>query len=486
MSLNRIKSFNGMPTHTRHPERTHWPLQSADRKVLLLSIDIVLTGIAILSALWLGAWRSQWPFSVRFVLEQVPWMFAVTAFWLMLARVNDLYDLKIAAYNSTVLIALSKVTLQALLIYLVIYFLSPPQSLPRHVIVFFVVFAFILVGAWRWTYATTFTTPSFRPRTLVVGAGRAGRTIVNAIQEHRHLDYNLIGFIDDDEALQGQLIEGLPVLGTYRNLPGLAEQYGVSEIVLAVTRNLRHELFQALLTCHEHGINIIPMSEFYEQTTGRVPVEHIGDDWYVALPLTHSASANPYRWLKRLLDILLALFGLVVTAPLCLILAIAIRLDTPGPVLYRQARVGRGGQLFNLIKFRSMITDAEKHNQAEWASPSDPRITRVGRIIRQTHLDELPQLINILRGEMSFIGPRPERPEFVAKLQEHIPFYRTRFAVRPGLTGWAQVRYGYGSSVEDALVKLQYDLYYAKHQSLSLDLLILFKSIGEVLLLRGR
>lgn len=470
----------------RAPDRLRWPLHSADRKTLLVCIDLLLTGAALVVALWLGARRSGWPFSIRFVVEQIPWMLVVSFLWLTLAAVNDLYDLKIAAQTYSVLVALGKVTLQALLVYLVIYFLSPPQSLPRHVIVFFAVLAFGMVTIWRWIYATAFTTSSFQRRVLVVGAGWAGRTVVEAIRENRQSDYYLVGYIDDDPALERQMVDGLPVLGTRRDLAALIQQHGVTEVVLAVTRNLHHELFQTLLACHEHGANIVPMSEIYEQTTGRVPVEHIGDDWYVALPLTQPAAASPYRWLKRALDVILALVGLLVTLPLFLVIALAIRLDSAGPVLYRQARIGRGGQVFHLVKFRSMVQEAERNGQPEWASPGDPRVTRVGRLLRLTHLDELPQLVNILRGEMSFIGPRPERPEFVAQLQEQIPFYRTRLTVRPGLTGWAQVRYGYGSSVEDSLIKLQYDLYYAKHLSLSLDLLIFFKTIGVVLSLKGR
>jgi lipopolysaccharide/colanic/teichoic acid biosynthesis glycosyltransferase len=240
------------------------------------------------------------------------------------------------------------------------------------------------------------------------------------------------------------------------------------------------------LACYEDGVPVVPMNLLYEQITGRVPVEHIGDHWYVALPVDPRGATTPYRGVKRVLDVLLALAGLIVTAPLFPLISLAILLDSGRPILYAQDRVTQGGRVFRLLKFRSMVQGAEQEGRAEWAARDDPRRTRVGRLLRRVHLDELPQLINILRGDMSFIGPRPERPEFVAQLQQQIPFYRLRLAVRPGLGGWAQVNFGYGSSVEDALVKLQYDLYYIKHQSLSLDLLILLKSIGLVLSMRGR
>jgi lipopolysaccharide/colanic/teichoic acid biosynthesis glycosyltransferase len=222
----------------------------------------------------------------------------------------------------------------------------------------------------------------------------------------------------------------------------------------------------------------------YEQLTGRVPVEHAGRNLAVVLPI-NGGPAHLHASVKRFADLSIASLGLVLTVLLLPLVWLAHRIESPGSVFYRQRRVGQGGRLFYLLKFRTMSPDAEP-NGPRWAQVHDDRITRVGRILRRLHLDEAPQALNILRGDLSFMGPRPERPEFVMQLERQIPFYRARHAVRPGVTGWAQVNYDYGASVEDALTKLQYDLYYIKHQSLWLDLLILAKTLGLILTMRGR
>jgi lipopolysaccharide/colanic/teichoic acid biosynthesis glycosyltransferase len=227
------------------------------------------------------------------------------------------------------------------------------------------------------------------------------------------------------------------------------------------------------------------MPVLYEDLTGRVPVEHIGDHWEVALPLDAAEGRGVYRVLRRGGDVLLALLGGVVLLLVLLPVALFYRRESPGPVLYRQLRVGRGGRPFMLLKLRTMVDDAEPDGPV-WARPDDPRVTRLGRWLRRTRLDELPQVVNILRGEMSVVGPRPERPEFVAELAQEIPFYRARHVVRPGLTGWASIHMGYAASAEEALEKLQYDLYYIKHQSPALDLYIMLRTVGVMLRLGGR
>jgi exopolysaccharide biosynthesis polyprenyl glycosylphosphotransferase len=243
-------------------------------------------------------------------------------------------------------------------------------------------------------------------------------------------------------------------------------------------------LLQALMDCHEQGIQVTVMPHVYERLTGRVPVEHVGSNFHVIMPVDRDPN-RLYLLTKRAMDLGIALLGGVVMIVLLPLVALATALESPGPLFYRQVRVGRGGRLFEVIKFRTMVPDAEAEGP-RWATERDERITRVGRVLRRLRLDELPQVINVLRGDMSIIGPRPERPEFVATLEREIPFYRARHALRPGVTGWAQVNYGYGASTEDALVKLQYDLYYAKHRSILLDLVILVRTVGVVVRLRGR
>ena len=227
------------------------------------------------------------------------------------------------------------------------------------------------------------------------------------------------------------------------------------------------------------------MPVLYEQLTGRVPVEHVGSNWYVAMPIWHPGTGTLYPLLKRLMDIVLASLGLFFLGLAFPLIAAAIYLDSPGPIFYTQERVGKGGRRFRIYKFRTMVPDAEQ-GKAVWATTNDPRVTRVGRFLRRAHIDEFPQFLNILKGEMSAVGPRPERPEFVEELVQEIPFYRVRHAVKPGMAGWALVKYGYASSKEDALIRLQYDLYYIKHQSLWLDIVILLKTILDTITLQGR
>jgi exopolysaccharide biosynthesis polyprenyl glycosylphosphotransferase len=228
------------------------------------------------------------------------------------------------------------------------------------------------------------------------------------------------------------------------------------------------------------------MPVLYQQVTGKVAVEHIGSQWYSALPFHRNPFETCNRIGKRGLDVVCGvMIGLVLVVVFPFV-AIAIKLDSPGAIFYQQERVGQHGARFTVYKFRSMVQNAERNGQAQWAVLGDARITQVGHFIRKTRLDELPQVINVLRGEMSMVGPRPERHQFIQELQQQIPFYRTRLAVKPGLTGWAQVNYGYGSTVEDALIKLQYDLYYLKHWSPWFDFKILLRTFSVVLKMQGQ
>ncbi|MBM4431603.1 MAG: sugar transferase, partial [Chloroflexi bacterium] len=300
--------------------------------------------------------------------------------------------------------------------------------------------------------------------------------------------YQAVGFVDDDPAKANTQVAGLPVLGNRYDLRRLVDEYRVDLVVLSITysNEIHPELLQSLLDCRELGQRLLPMATLYEQLTGRVPVEHAGGNLHVLLPLQDSATCRLFAACKRLMDLISGAVGLIAVALLAPWVAAANALWSPGPLFYRQTRVGRRGRPFQVYKFRSMIPAAEAEGGAVWAGEGDPRVTRVGRFLRRTRLDELPQVWNVLKGEMSLVGPRPERPEFVASLVAHVPYYQARHAVRPGITGWAQVRYGYGSSVEDARVKLEYDLYYIKHQSLYLELSILAKTAAVMLGLRGR
>jgi len=256
-------------------------------------------------------------------------------------------------------------------------------------------------------------------------------------------------------------------------------------IVLSITHNVSGELYQVLTDSLQQGVEVVPMPLLHEQITGKVPVEHIGDHWSVAMPLEQLGTRLIWHAGKRIFDIFWSSLGLLLLGLLYPFIALAIKLDSEGPILYTQKRMGQGGKQFRVFKFRSMVKDAEK-DQAVWATIDDTRVTRVGRILRRTHIDEFPQFWAIFKGEMSVVGPRPERPEFINELAEEIPFYRVRLAVKPGMAGWALIHQGYGASKDDSLIKLQYDLYYIKHQSIWLDVYILWRTFIDALTFRGR
>jgi exopolysaccharide biosynthesis polyprenyl glycosylphosphotransferase len=462
------------------------PLQLSERRVLLIVVDLAMVTLAVLFALWVWTLRDyRLSFSLPFIISQAHWFFLLTALWLFSAFLNDFYNLRLAADLRAVWPALLRIAALVFLLYIAAYFLSPRRSLPRGVVLYHCAAILGLVGIWRTIYGVLLGHPFFRRRAIVIGAGQAGRTIVQAIEENLPSEYQLVGYVDDDPSKQGQVIEGIPVIGGRQDLLSLVKEKDASEAILAITHTVHGELIRAIMDCQEQGVQITLMPLLYEEITGRVPVEHVGDDWSLVLPLDHAAIGGFWPFFKRVMDILISGLGLIILASLFPILALSIYVDSPGPIFYTQERVGKGGRVFRLFKFRSMIPRAEASG-AVWAKENDPRVTRVGRFLRRAMMDELPQLINVLRGEMSIVGPRPERPFFATQLAAQIPFYRARHAVKPGMAGWALVNYGYSSSVRDALVKLQYDLYYIKHQSIYLDLLILAKTIGAMVSFKGR
>jgi sugar transferase (PEP-CTERM system associated) len=269
-----------------------------------------------------------------------------------------------------------------------------------------------------------------------------------------------------------------------KSLTDTARGLKVDEIVVALSERRGGAMpLRELLDCKLHGIKVLDLASHFEQTLGQIRLDALRAGWLI---FGDGFRQGAFRTaIKRLFDITFALILLTLALPVMLLTAIAIMLESGLPIFYRQERVGKNGRLFDVIKFRSMRTDAEKDGKPRWASGNDSRVTRVGRFIRKTRIDELPQLLNVLKGDMSLVGPRPERPFFVDQLTKEIPFYAVRHSVKPGVTGWAQVRYHYGASVEDSAEKLQYDLYYVKNHTLFLDLVVLFETVGVVLTGKG-
>jgi exopolysaccharide biosynthesis polyprenyl glycosylphosphotransferase len=298
------------------------------------------------------------------------------------------------------------------------------------------------------------------------------------------LNYQVLGYVDD-AATSEAVYDELPVWGQAPDLPRLIRQLKVHEIVVAIEQNLEKELFQNLIECQSQGVRVTLLPHLYEQLYRKIPIEHIDPSWALQVIQDRPVFNRLQLAVKRLADLVLVLVSLPILILFLPLVALAIRLDSPGPIFYHQIRCGRAGRPFSIFKFRTMTVNAENDGQARWASKSDSRITRVGQFLRKTRVDELPQLLNVLRGEMSLVGPRPERPEFVEILQQQIPFYRTRLMVKPGLTGWAQIHYDYGNTVEDALIKLQYDFYYLRYWSMWLDLYVAFRTVAVVFKLKG-
>lgn len=468
-------------------------LRLSERRLMLGIVDVLALNAALLVSLLN---RPILDFSLGGLWQALPWFFLFSGLWLIVGFFFDLYDLAYAAIPFQSAWRAGGAAFFTSLVYTFIPLVTPGFPERRLIALVFVGLSVGLVVLWRLTYAAVFVQPPFQRRILVVGAGWSGRTIIQAITEaesHPTVDagaigYKILGFIDDDPDKLGARIEGVPVLGDRHTLVDLVRLLKPEELVIAISPSgfIYPELFQAILDCHEMGIHITPMTNLYEALTGRVPVEHAGRNIQVVLPMEQPAGYRLYLAVRRLFDLLSAVAGCLLVALLMPLAWLVNRLTAPGDIFFRQARVGAGGQVFHIVKFRTMIMDAEKDTGAVWAIEGDPRVTPLGRFLRRTRLDELPQFWNVLKGEMSLIGPRPERPEFVAELSQQIPFYRVRHAVKPGITGWAQVRYRYGASLEDALIKLQYDLYYTRNRGFYLDALILFKTIQVMLGMYGR
>ena len=398
----------------------------------------------------------------------------------------DLYDVRFVADTRDLLVRLLQAVGFTSIILAVIYFWFPNAIIGRGVFLFAALFIVIGVVGWRLVFAWVSRRAAPRERLLLVGTGMAAVGLARELHERRQeLGVEIVGFVDPDPSRVGAAVINPGVIGAVEDISSLVSSMAVDRVVVSLSDARGKLPMDRLLDMRmQSGIAIDHLTDVYEQYTGKIAVENLRPSW-----LIFSSGFRKTQWLlasKRLFDLLGAGLGLVVCLPVMAVIAVAVRLSSPGGVLYQQERIGLGGRVFRIHKFRSMRADAEAATGPVWsAGANDPRITSVGRFLRMTRLDELPQLWNVLRGDMSIVGPRPERPEFVSQLTEAIPFYGQRHVVKPGLTGWAQVRYTYGATVEDAVEKLQYDLYYIKNLSLALDLVVVIETAKIVILRRG-
>jgi sugar transferase (PEP-CTERM system associated) len=421
---------------------------------------------------------------VSMVARIWPKVFLVSVITQLSLYFNDLYESK----TNDSAIDLASRLIQSIgiasIILAIIYFLRPEMIIGRWIFFASLILLLLFLVSWRLLYSLAIRRNLFAEKAIIVGSDELVLDILHGIDGRKDVSYNISSLIANGKCRDVKdRFRGIPVHCGFDNICNLAEAEHAKNLIVALGERRGIFPYKELLKCKLRGINIIDGESFYERITGKLLIEKIKPSWLIFSD--GFAKSKISRAIKRLVGLFLSASMLVVLSPLMILVAVAIRLDSQGPILFTQKRVGEFGKVYTVYKFRSMRDGAEEESGPVWASQDDPRVTRVGKIIRKLRVDESPQLWNVLRGDMSFVGPRPERLIFVRKLKKAIPYYNERFCVKPGITGWAQIKYPYGASEEDALEKLRYDLYYVKNMSLLLDLMVIFHTAKIVLLGRG-
>jgi sugar transferase (PEP-CTERM system associated) len=402
----------------------------------------------------------------------------------------DLYETFTLSNRREVLIGLVQALGTVYCASVLLYYFYPPLQLGRGIFVIGLVFAAILLLVWRGLFLKLNSVSKFAERVLIFGDGPLAEILESELDSRPELGLRVVGRIlptpDNNNRMMFPASEEAGDLLGSSALEDLSERVKhirATRIIVAMGDRRGKLPVDVLLSLKCRGLKVQDGVDVYEAVTGKLPTDSIRLGWLLFTPGCHSSRVH--KAYKRAASIVVSIIGLVLTLPLLPFIILAIKLTSKGPVFYRQKRVGCDGVVFNCYKFRTMRADAEADTGATWATDDDPRITRVGKLMRMSRLDEIPQLWNVLKGDMSFVGPRPERPEFTALLSAKIPHYQLRHTVRPGITGWAQIRYRYANSLEDAREKLQYDLFYIKNMSLGLDLLVFFETIKVILFSQG-
>lgn len=396
----------------------------------------------------------------------------------------DLYDLRVVADRRELFVRVLQSLSATSIILALVYFWFPSLIIGRGVFLVAAFFVITAVVGWRVLFEWVTHQVPIGERLLLIGTTQAAVALAKEIYDRRvELGVQIVGFVDPDPTRVGQPLFNPGIIGTIDDIPDIVRDHGVDRVVVSLADARGRLPMDKLLEIKLGGVTFDHLATVYEQYTGKIAVENLRPSWLIFSEGFRKGLV--LRATKRAMDIVVAGLGLLLAAPIMGAVAALIKLTSPGPVLYAQQRVGQHGRVFTIHKFRSMRQDAEAGTGAVWAQKNDSRVTPIGRFLRKTRLDEIPQLWNALVGDMSMVGPRPERPEFVDDLTKQIPFYGQRHVVKPGVTGWAQVRYTYGASVEDSLQKLQFDLYYIKNMSIALDLFIIFKTVKTVVLRQG-
>ncbi len=452
------------------------------RTVLLLLVEAMLlfSGLIVAVYVRLGAAGAEDALIVHygFYKAALATIFCLASFYLF-----DLYDFVVMHDRAELVLRLLQALGLAWVALAILFYAVPQVMIGRGVSLISLPLALALMVGWRVAIHWVLGHPDLGERILIVGSGEFAIEIARQTLGRPDAGFRVVGFVDNDPELVGKSLINPRVIGLTSQLGELVKRENIDRIVVAIGDRRGQFPTQELLRLSLSGdVSIEESASFYERLTGRVLLDMIRPSWLIFSSRGRRARLNEIACLT--IHRVVAFMGAILSLPIAIVTAILIKIDSRGPVLYKQERVGKNGRPFTLMKFRSMRTDAEK-NGPVWASAGDDRTTRVGRIIRKIRVDEIPQFWNILRGDMNFVGPRPERPHFVSQLAEEIPYYEQRHLIAPGLTGWAQIKYPYGASIEDAKQKLQYDLYYIKNQSLALDATIMFETIKTILFGRG-
>jgi exopolysaccharide biosynthesis polyprenyl glycosylphosphotransferase len=471
-------------------------LRPSEHRALLFVGDMLMAIVSVFAAIYTFQEYRRYQFVADDlrprVIEQlmqnnfIPfWFYLLPIAWFLL--MIELYEPHTAANLRKTIRGIVISAFVGLVIYSLVFILrAEPGSLPRVGFGAFLLYSSLLTLLWRSLYIRFYTSPGQLRHFLVVGAGKAGHTLAEAYLAQNPPPFKLVGFVDDDPQKLGKSICSFPIISQSFELLNLIETYKISDLVVAVSGEIHGATFQTILDAQEQGVEVTRMPTLYEEMVGRVPIHHLESDWIIRSFTDQARVSGMYLLVKRLLDIIGGLAGLLVFFILFPFIAVATIIDSGLPIFYSQPRLGQGGKFFKIYKFRTMRKDAEADGEVRPTEENDPRVTRVGNVLRITHLDELPQFWNVLHGEMSLVGPRAERPELVQAFQKKVPFYRARLLAKPGLTGWAQINYGYVATVKDTEVKIEFDLYYIKHRSLVMDMNIILRTISTVLSRSGR
>lgn len=466
------------------PTKNKVHFEISERKVLLRIVDV----ISVLLALYAVGIVFNFNY-FQFSTTNFYWTFVLAIYLTVFGTVFEMYNLQVASNQVQVIKSIVLTTTTTGLVYLLTPVLTPVLPSNRLQILFFYLAIFSALFIWRLLYVAFFASNRFTKQVILICDRDQLHELVEGL-EHADPHYKVVGYINSDQHdTQGSAIHSIPSLRAIdsANLSNFVASNAVSEVVVAAqnTEGITAQLYTQLIQLLENGHMIKEYTQVYESLTQRIPVQYVARDFYRYFPFSRSNQNHLYLISIRSIDLIVGVAGLIIGTAILPFILIGNACANRGNLMYTQDRVGKNGQVFKIIKFRTMVKNAEA-NGAVFTTLNDSRVTPFGKFMRKARLDEFPQFYNIIKGEMSVIGPRPERPVFVDEISKTMPFYETRHIIKPGLTGWAQVNYAYGESLNDSLIKLQYDLYYIKHRSIFLDINICVKTLSTILFYRGQ